>query len=99
MGHSDLQAPWRQGDCDLRGTHVDQKLDLVLLQVAADLGRQQDARPGAEFPVLLVEFALKNELFEVDEGHGDGGLLVAALILGQLLYLPFQAARREEQSR
>lgn len=66
----------------------------MLLQVAADLGRQQDAGPGAEFTVLLVELALKNELLEVDEGHGDGGLLVAALILGQLLDLPFQAARR-----
>lgn len=66
----------------------------MLLQVAADLGRQQDARAGAEFTVLLVELALKNELFEVDEGHGDGRLLVAALILGQLLDLPFQAARR-----
>lgn len=74
-------------------THVDQELDLVLLQVTADLGRQQDARSGAELTVLLVEFALKNEFFKVDERHGDGWLLVAALVLRQLFYLPFQAVR------
>lgn len=63
----------------------------MFLQVAADLGRQQDARPGAEFTVLLVELALKNEFFKVDEGHGNGRFLVAALVLGQLFYLSFQA--------
>lgn len=75
------------------GTHINQKLDLVLLQVTADLGRQQDARSGAELTVLLVEFALQNQFFKVDERHGDGWLLVAALVLGQLFYLPFQAVR------
>lgn len=73
------------------GTHINEKLDFVLLQVAADLGRQQDARPCAEFTVLLVEFALKNKFFKVDERHGDGRFLVAALVLGQLFYLSFQA--------
>lgn len=64
----------------------------MLLEVAADLGRQEDARAGAEFTVLLVQFSLKHELLEVDESHGHRRLLVAALILRQLSYLPFQAA-------
>lgn len=82
-------------------THVNQELDLVLLEVAADLGRQQDAGAGAEFTVLLVQFSLKHELLEVDESHGHRRLLVAALILRQLSYLAFQAAGswRDESER
>lgn len=74
----------------------------MLLEVAADLGRQEDARAGAEFTVLLVQFSLKHKLLEVDESHGHRRLLVAALILRQLSYLPFQAAgswRDERESR
>lgn len=73
-------------------THINQELDLVFLQVAADLGRQEDTGAGAEFTVLLVQFALKHQLLKVDESHGHRRLLVAALILGQLSYLPLQAA-------
>lgn len=82
-------------------THVNQELDLVLLEVAADLGRQEDARAGAEFTVLLVQFSLKHELLEVDESHGHRRLLVATLILRQLSYLAFQAAGswRDERER
>lgn len=85
----------------IRDTHVDQELDLVLLEVAADLGRQEDACAGAELAVLLVQFPLKHQLLEVDESHGHRGLLVAALILRQLSYLPFQAAGswRDERQR
>lgn len=85
----------------LEDTHVNQELDLVLLEVAADLGRQEDARTGAEFTVLLVQFSLKHKLLEVDESHGHRRLLVAALILRQLSYLPFQAAGnwRDERER
>lgn len=85
----------------LEDTHVNQELDLVLLEVAADLGRQEDARAGAEFTVLLVQFSLKHKLLEVDESHGHRRLLVAALILRQLSYLPFQAAGnwRDERER
>lgn len=64
----------------------------MLLEVSADLGRQQDAGSGAEFAVLLVEFALQHQLLEIHEGHGDGGLLEAALVLGQLPDLSLQAA-------
>lgn len=73
----------------------------MLLEVAADLGRQEDACAGAEFTVLLVQFPLKHELLEVDESHGHRRLLVAALILRQLSYLPFQAAGswRDERER
>lgn len=80
----------------LEATHVNQELDLVLLEVTADLGRQQDAGAGAELPVLLVELPLEHQLLEVDEGHGHRGLLVAALVLRQLPDLPFQAAGEEE---
>lgn len=70
---------------------VNQQLDLVLLQVSADLGGQEDAGSGAQLSVLLVQFALKNQFFKVDEGHGHRRLLVATLILGQLSDLPLQA--------
>lgn len=85
--------PWRLKS---EHTYVDQELDLVLLEVSADLGCQQDAGSGAEFAVLLVEFALQHQLLEVHEGHGDGGLLEAALVLGQLPDLSLQAAAHEE---
>lgn len=73
----------------------------MLLEVAADLGRQEDAGAGAEFAVLLVQFPLEHELLEVDESHGHGRLLVATLILRQLPYLSFQAAGscRDERRR
>lgn len=85
----------------LENTHINQELDLVLLEVAADLGRQEDARACAEFTVLLVQFSLKHQLLEVDESHGHRRLLVAALILRQLSYLPFQAVGcwRDERER
>lgn len=84
-----------------KDTHVNQELDLVLLEVTADLGRQEDARAGAQFTVLLVQFPLEHKLLEVDESHGHGRLLVAALILRQLSYLSFQAAGscRDERKR
>lgn len=75
-------------------THVDQELGLALLQIAADFGGQEDTGAGAQLAILLVEFALKRELLKVDESHGHGRFLVAALVLGQLLYLPFQAAAK-----
>lgn len=71
----------------------------MFLEVAADLGRQEDAGSSAEFAILLVQFALKNELFEVDESHGHCRFLITAFILGQLSYLPFQAAGREQRMR
>lgn len=77
-------------------TYVDQELDLVLLEVAADLGCQEDAGSGTEFAVLLVEFALQHQLLEVHEGHGDGGLLEAALVLGQLPDLSLQAEAQNQ---
>lgn len=67
---------------------VNQQLDLVLLQVSSDLGGQEDAGSGAQLSVLFVQFALKNQFFKVDEGHGHRRLLVATLILGQLSDLP-----------
>lgn len=75
-------------------TYIDQELDLVLLEIAADLGRQKDTRSGAEFTILLVQFTLKDKFFKVDESHGHRRFLVATFILGQLSYLPFQAAGR-----
>lgn len=71
----------------------------MLLEVAADLGRQENAGASAEFAVLLVQLPLKHELLEVDESHGHRRLLVAALILRQLPYLPFQAAGRWRDGR
>lgn len=35
-------------------TYVYQELDLVFLEIAADLGRQKDTRSGAEFTILFV---------------------------------------------
>lgn len=80
-------------------TYIDQELDLVLLEITADLGRQKDTRSGAEFPILLVQFTLKYKFFKVDESHGHCRFLVATFILGQLSYLPFQAAGRWKKQR
>lgn len=35
-------------------TYVDQELDLVLLEITANLGRQKDTGSGAELAILLV---------------------------------------------
>jgi len=82
----------------VKETYVDQDLDLVLLEIATDLGRQQDTSAGAEFAILLVEFPVKHEFFKVDESHGHRRLLVATFIQGQLFYLPFQAAGRQRET-
>lgn len=68
----------------------------MLLQVSADLGCQEDAGSGAEFAVLLVEFALQHQLLEIHEGHGYGWLLKAALVLGQLPDLSLQATAHKQ---
>lgn len=67
----------------------------MFLEVAADLGRQKDTSSGTEFTILLVQFALKNQFFEVDESHGHRGFLIAAPVLRQLPYLPLQAVGGE----
>lgn len=77
-------------------TYVDQELDLVLFEVSADLCCQQYAGSGAEFAVLLVEFALQHQLLEIHEGHGDGGFLEAALVLCQLSDFSLEAARHKQ---
>ena len=74
-------------------TYVYEQLHLVLLQVSSYLSCQEDAGTGTQLAVLLVEFALEHQLLKVDKGHGHGGLLVATLLLGQLLDLPFQTVR------
>ena len=79
--------------------YVYQVLDFMFLKITTDLRRQQDTRSGTEFTVLLVQFALKNEFFKVDESHGHRGFLVSALILSQLPYLPFQAAQGERREK
>lgn len=75
-------------------TYIDKKLDLVFLKITANLGCQEDAGSSAEFAVLFVQLALKNEFFEVDESHGHSRLLVPAFILGQFFYLSFQAVKK-----
>lgn len=70
---------------------IDEDLDFVLLQVSPDLGGQQHTRAGAQFAVLFVQFALKNQFLEVDKSHGHRQLLVAALVLSQFFDLPLQA--------
>lgn len=77
-------------------TYVDQEFDLVLFEVSTDLGCQQDAGSGAEFAVLLVEFTLQHQLLEIHKGHGDGGLLEAALVLRQLPDFSLQAAGHKQ---
>lgn len=71
-------------------TYIYEMLDLMLLEVSANLGGEQDAGAGTEFAVLLVEFPLEDQLLEVDEGHGYGGFLIATLLLGQLTDLSLQ---------
>lgn len=101
---SNLAPSWERGSAGSpvaarlksEQTYVDQELDPVLLEVSADLGRQQDAGAGAEFAVLLVEFALQHQLLEIHEGHGDGGLLEVALVLRQLPDLSLQAAAHKQ---
>lgn len=73
-------------------TYINEKLNFVFLEVAADLCGQKYTRSGAEFTVLFVQFALKDEFLEVDERRGHSGLLKPAHVVCQLSYLPFQAA-------
>lgn len=73
-------------------TYVDQELDLVFLQVSTNLGGEEDAGAGAQFAVLLVEFALQNQLLKVHKGHRHCWFLVPTLLLSQLPDLPLQTA-------
>lgn len=66
----------------------------MLLKVTANLGCQEDAGSSAEFTVLFVQLALKNEFFEVDESHGHSRLLIPAFILRQFFYFSFQAMEK-----
>lgn len=75
-------------------TYIDQQLDLVLLEITADFGRQKDTSSGTKFAILLVQFTLKYKFFKVNESHGHCRFFIATFILGQLSYLPFQAAGR-----
>lgn len=81
------------------GTYINQKLDLVLLEVTADLGRQKDTSSCTELTILLVQFTLKHKFFKIDKSHGHCRLLVATFILGQLFYLPFQTAGEKHKKK
>lgn len=76
---------------------INEDLDFMFLQISPDLGRQQHACAGAQFTVLLVQFALKNQFLEVDKSHGHSQLLVAALVLSQLFDLPLQTSDLAER--
>lgn len=88
-----MKAGWILG-CASEGTYINQKLDLVLLEITADLGRQKNTSSCTELTILLVQFTLKHKFFKIDKSHGHRRLLVATFILGQLFYLPFQTAGR-----
>lgn len=64
-------------------THVNQLFDLLFLQVAADLGSEQQARGRYQLPVLLVQTPLQDQLLKVHKRHGYGDRLQTGLLSHQ----------------
>lgn len=68
-------------------THIYKVFNFMFPEVTADLGCKQNASTSAQFAVLFVEFALEDELLEVNVSHGDSNRLQTALFT-QVPHLP-----------